>query len=195
MTTEGRWGLVFFKFKLKIKSLNSQCSRPPFGQFLTVITLVQNFQTNFPCITNTNHHLSVCVCAHACVWMGISLALHPARANSAIWTDDRMLLIYHRKSLHLRSTALKCSNTVLKEKVLKSRVAYSQFNRHWSMSHGSYSMSKTAKIRRAVKTAWKRWHSNGWNAGNFLKSRHPTQSSVKVHSMSTLNRAKWPEFG
>lgn len=58
---------------------------------------------------------------------------------------------------------------------------------------GSYSMNKTAKNEEGNKNGVKRWHSNGWNAGDFLyktkkkkKSTHPTQSNVKVHSMSIL---------
>lgn len=51
----------------------------------------------------------------------------------------------------------------------------------------SNSMSKMDKNQGGQYYGVKMWHSNGWNAGDFLKkSTHPTQSNVKVHSTSTL---------
>lgn len=123
--------------------------------------LVQTFQTNLSSISNTNHHL--CVSEG-----GNSLALRPARANSAIWTDDRMYLTYHQKYSPPKIN----SSEMFKYSVKKKRFWNPELHTPdlidiGQTQRGSYSMSKTAikkKIRRAIKNGVKRWHSNGWNA-------------------------------
>lgn len=145
--------------------------------------LVQTFQTNLSSISNTNHHL--CVSEG-----GNSLALRPARANSAIWTDDRMYLTYHQKySPPKINSSEMFKYSVKKKKVLKSRVAHSRFNRHWPnpMWELQYEQNGYKKKNQEgnKKTVWK--GDIRMDGMQFSRnSTHPTQSNVKVHSMSTL---------
>lgn len=103
---EGWRGLVLFSIQVKINLWTVGAPDLPLAKVSHSHHLVQTFQTNFS-LSSYQQYKSPSVCVwiggreeeegYGWVGWGDSLALHPARANSAIWTDDRMFLTYHQK--------------------------------------------------------------------------------------------------